>query len=346
MQRSLRPAGLVLLALATYLAITSAVRAVLPPTEESETHDKLAYLADHRDDFTALILGSSAMFRGLDPRVVDPIVREHVPDFRSFNLGVRGLRGYEGDRLLREAVATMGPQLRYLVLEPNDWSPVVNPWMRGTRRDRDWHDLLQGSRVIAASLDPAYDAGVRETWLPYHVESFFHRLGNYGERDRLWELVRGVTPEPYVTEEQLDRGRGYVSIEESLGERWRDRVDLFLFDTAQYEADVRSLASGEVVPLAPTALHYHRAQLAWCEAHGLEVVHVVPPFASGARFVAPLVEGGDAPRLAAFNDPVRFPRFYAIEARIDEEHLQAGPAKEFSRLAAERIADLLSEGGE
>lgn len=329
------------LAVASFCAVAACVRSVLPPPVDFAAGDKLTYLREHPDRYSALIVGSSAMFRGFDPTVIDPIVQAAVPGFESFNLGARGMRGYESDAVLREALDICGDSIRWVLVEAQSWTPLVDKLAVDTARDKDWHDLLHTRMVLDTLRDPYYPEDERSRWSWYHKTRFLHRVTNFGDGRRL-SIALGLVPsQPYVSRAQLERSHGYVSIEESLGEAWAPLNEEFLADVAAFEKDVAVLIDVPRRDLAERAVVRHLEQAEFLRSSGVTVVHVMPPFARGGLFVRYLDEQGHTPLLLDFLDPARYPELYEVDARLDLQHLKAEGAAELSRLAGERLAEML-----
>lgn len=333
------------LALVCFLVTAGLLRRALPAPEKHEGAEKLEFLRAHPGEYTALILGSSGMFRGLDPRVLDAEVQRVEPEFRSFNLGVRWLRGYEADFLLRAAVEAAGDRLRWVILEPQDWAPNERKRFMETERSRDWHDWRRTRAAVGVSLAMDAPVSVRWRWTWFHLRAYLRRLANYGEGARLRRAVLGPAPEPYMSPEQIAAGAGYLSIEDSYEEDWRTRHAIFLARLDEYRGSVARLRTGPVTPIAPAELALQREQREWLEARGLEVIYVTPPFARARTFGRALAAAGEAPNYITFLDPDAHPDLYAVEARLDQEHLTAEAAAVLSRRCGERIAQMLREGG-
>lgn len=336
---------LTVLAVASFFATAAIVRSALPPPDEFEGADKLAFLREHPDRYNALIIGSSAVFRGLDPNVIDPLVQRTEPSFESFNLAARGMRAYESDALLREALDICGDSIRWVLVEVQGWTPQVETSAVDTQRDLDWHGIAHTRMVLAASRDPYYPEEERAEWTEYHAKRFFYRLGNYGESERLWIALGGDEYTPYVTAEQLERGHGYVSIEESLGKWWTARNEKFLENVPAYEKSVAALEKGTRSTMPDSAVALHVAQTEYLEERGLEVIHVMPPFARGGLFIEYFEEEGLTPKLLNFLQPKVYPQLYEVDARLDKQHLKEEAAAELSRLAGEQLAELLAPAG-
>lgn len=271
-------------------------------------------------------------------------MKEVKPEFRSFNLAARAMRGYEADYILRQGLDICGDSIRWVLLEPQSWPPLVDKNAVGTQRDTDWHDLEHTLKAVRSTRDTSYPEEFRKEW-SYHLKRFFYRLGNYGAGDRLWTALGFDEYDAYLTEKQIERGQGYVSIEESLGKWWPKHNGKFLERIDAYEQKIAKLAEATDGFLPPCAVERHREQFEYLTERGISVVYVMPPFVSGL-FFRKLDAMGLTPTLLNFLDPKVYPQLYEVDQRLDEQHLKESGAAEFSRLVGERLAGLLGPRGE
>jgi len=333
----------IVLALLSFLSVSWGIRGLVAPAEQYEGAEKLAYWRDHHDEYTALIVGSSALYRGLDPRVVDAWVQRVEPDFKSFNLAARSMRGFEADALLRQAVEIAGDGLRWVILEPQSWTPLIEDRSEDTHRTRDWHDARSTLGNLRVVMNMNMPAGERFELAAFHARLFCYRLSNYGEIERIGETLFGSEAEPYMTAEQIAHASGYLSIERSLGRRWHRRNRAFLDEIDDYRQAMRILERGRVKHLCDAAVELHRRQREWLEARGIEVIYVMPPFASDKAFARGLAKEGEMPRFVDFLDPDRHPDLYDVDARLDADHLKHDAARLFSRRTGNQISAMLAD---
>ncbi|MEZ5977805.1 MAG: hypothetical protein R3F34_06260 [Planctomycetota bacterium] len=339
-----RMAALAALGVAAFALTAGAIRAALPAPDLFEGAQKLEYLRAHPDDVTALIVGTSSLFQGLDPNVLDPIVQETVPDFRSFNLGARSMKAFESDKLLREALDALDGRVKWVVLEAQHLSPVVESQYRGTLRNGDWHDLRQTWAVLRIAIEGTRAGRHWSWWIPMHVETMVSRYGNVGESERLLAALTGREPLREMTTEEIERGRGYISIEDDMGEAWRARRERFLDEKLPvYQERVERLREGHTVVFLDSQLDVYREQRAFLASRGVTVLYVMPPYDMTDRFAKQLAERGEMPNLLDYADPDLYPELYAVEARLDQGHLTREAAVRWSERVGRDLAELLRE---
>lgn len=117
---SLRFAALVFLGVVGFLLGAAAVREAVPwrPYVEGYT-EKIEFYRRHQDRFNLIFLGSSRVFRHIDPLVFDPAAAEAGHPFRSFNFGIDALSLIELRSLVEEILALDPPGLEYILVEPS-----------------------------------------------------------------------------------------------------------------------------------------------------------------------------------------------------------------------------------
>jgi hypothetical protein len=183
-----------------------------------------------------------------------------------------------------------------------------------------------------------------------HFKLYSWRLGNYGTGPKIFMKVTGrdgADDDPYRA--RMAESRGYEGLDEidpesfpSRNERRRRferNLDIYF---AQIE-DMRANQFKEPVPLPEHHLAMFRRQLQRLEEAGLRVVLVVPPGSMRDKEVETMRERGLLPGVLWFQDPVKYPELYAVDAHFDANHLATPGAEMFSRMFAAQAAEKLAE---
>ncbi|MES2570644.1 MAG: hypothetical protein V4710_11400, partial [Verrucomicrobiota bacterium] len=76
------------LALTMFVIVCRVINGLLPRQPVPIVSEKLAYFARHRDEYDTLFIGSSRVYRQIDPALFDQVTREAGVPTRSFNLGI------------------------------------------------------------------------------------------------------------------------------------------------------------------------------------------------------------------------------------------------------------------
>lgn len=341
--------------LACALGVGQLVGAVHRPREPRVDADFAAW-QQHKDAFDVLFFGSSRMYRGVIPAVFDERLGQRGHELQSYNLGMRAMLPHETNELLRRVLAEEPARLRWVVLELADWPP---------RRENDfaartvaWHDLPETLSAMRTRWLEDQPLGTRLEDLRLQYLQWGSRataLGLGAERARLWftDLTRP---------RKLDKQRAEYAeaLETSLG--WRGHAPFSdreyaegptarhhrelqkqRYEFAEHVEALPALNAAEV-----TTEHFNLAalqdQIATIRAAGVEVVYVIPPSYEELPVLHTLARQGHVPNFMPFDDPLAHPDFYDLDKRFDLRHLDDKGARQFSRVLANRFADLLDEG--
>lgn len=346
---SIRPVRSVLLAilcLGSFLVAASALRQSLPGPSEWSVTVKLEHLAEHGGKYDTLFIGSSETFRHVIPEIIDARMAERGFPTKSFNLGGPAMTGFEADHVLREALPLLRPNLRNVLIEPGIWRHKMQGKNRRSVRSKNWHTVRQtfGTLEMAYALDEPLLRRIH--FALGHLQILAWRLSNYGDGERLFDGFLGTPPTQSTSAEYVAEGRGYQPLEEDSNEVVMARRRTLLEDSKQYEKAIGLLERANRTS-TPTRLINERAladQVALIRATGIEPVFFVPPGSFGTPYAFDLHEEGLIPHLLSFNHPDRYPELYRLDRRYDANHLNREGAEQFSRLLADRWADLIESG--
>jgi len=132
-------------AVATVALVAALVEPLRPPEDLEELSEKVAYFDAHRDEIDIIVVGSSRVYRALDPAQVEHgIIEAGCPAMQVFNFGMSGmsapllakLADYIETTAKRpylvffEPELPLGPEFDYRVTDrsqyTNQWSTVVS----------------------------------------------------------------------------------------------------------------------------------------------------------------------------------------------------------------------------
>lgn len=333
-----RRAGLVVLGLAAFLSATWVLAEVQGPLRAPSLRPQLeAALAD-LDDYDAVVIGSSRVQRGVQPEVLDARLSEPGRPFRSFNLGVAGMKSFEADRVVSEVLAAGSSRLRVLLIEAPEWQVDAKPLHMFTARFTDWHDLPRTGLVLRSiwRSEASLLRKIELSWM--HVRLFFTRLSNYGSHERF-----GPDSGWSRRVERMADVQGYLPLEIRRGNAARRRA-AFVADPSGYEEVVRRLrrraTRGALSDPARTRRYDReslREQIERIEKAGVTPVYLVPPRTVSTADFAAFAEEGLIPHLIDLRDPLEYPELFDVENRFDKEHMSIRGAREMSQAIAEQL---------
>lgn len=335
------------LGLGSFLAVASAIAAVRPGPSDFVVTDKLRYLARHSGRYDTLLVGSSLVYRHFVPTVIDESYAARGVPLRTFNVGGPGMKGFETDHVLRQALAAAGSGVRYVFLEPSRFTSELHDVNRRSERTVQWHTVTQTRAVLRQLLLEERPLVEKLSLAAEHLVLFAWNLSSYGDGPRILRRRLGVGPPPELGEAELAAAAGYRSLEDEAGEEFAARRRALLDDPEAYRRRVARLEAGGS-GRAPAAADRAAlaAQVATVRSAGAEPIYVVSPWPGGAGVFPALAEDGTIPTLLAFDDPERYPEFFRLEARFDANHLTSAAAARFSRVFADAATQALDERAE
>lgn len=355
-----RRATHVLLALASFALISRAVGCFPPWPAESGLRTKMRAFEQHRDEFEGLFLGSSHVFRTFAPVVVDAELERLGKPQRSFNLGLDGMSSFEADHLLRRILDLEPARLRWVVLEPDNWSVDRAEDAAFSARAAYWHTPRETWGVLQCLREMDLPVRRRLELACDHVRLMLRNLTSFGLGPKTVDAWLGADRvDPKLSREEVEAQRGFQSLDEILdmeraGVSWRpsprERHRALRADRAGWEFSLGILRSGvaEVPPTPERArqllgasadANALRAQIELLERHRVEPLYTVVPrlktLNSRARL---LLRAGVIPRLLDFNDPDAYPEFFRFGLWFDLNHLGEAGAHLVSRAFAAELA--------
>jgi hypothetical protein len=306
---------------------------------------KHAYYQGHREEFELVFVGSSRMYRQVDPALFDAEVARRGIELASFNLGTVGMWFPEIVYTVEWVLAQRAERLAWLVIELGELDPDVHAENLLNRRNVNWHTPAITLAVCRAVLAGEHAPLEKLRRLGDHLTHLVYRLGSLGT---------GTTAVSYLLGDRRQAGQrrrwnGLVLLEDDprLVQQLEERRAAFLADLPGYEERVAALVppvpAGE--PPAPLRALLERL-VARVRAAGVEPVFVIPP-PSDARLegMVQAARAGVLPNLLAYNRPQDYPEFYAVQSSLDGYHLNSVGAERFTRQLAADFAALARRGG-
>lgn len=366
--RLLRPLTYGLLGLASFFLVSSWIRSGVAWTEALDVRAKIRAFSETKDEYDAIYIGSSRVFRGVRPDVIDPIISRREKEFRSYNLGVPGMWSFEADALLDEILAMEPAKLRWVFVESPFWKADLFSPLRGiTERSVRWHSPASTAHTLVSVWleNHALEAKLRVSWR--HFSQMAMRSGNYSQGPSWWRA--NVLPETSDFEANVRdfrESRGYRSLESKGIPGAKERKRAFLSGQKVFSKAVQVLSDaqkpgGDPNALGPaismrgqteptgnsvafedynvTALRRQRARL---DARRLNVAYVVMPELTPGRLFVDLQRRGELSLLFDYKQPSRYPDFYTQEGRFDFWHMSESGAERFSRRFAQDFLTIMA----
>lgn len=322
-----------------WLGVAGPAGSVLPPPHLPVLSEKRAHFLAHADEFDAVFIGSSRVYRGIVPAVFDAEMKAHGRPIRSFNFAMEAVWPPESLYRVREFLR-LRSRVRWVFIELLPVNPRITPENARTLRAIYWHDWRHTAlawREIAS--ESAFTAGEKGAWFALHAELFFRRLS------RLSQAAGWLEPRLRPELEKMARK------EFAFNTPWIDAAG-FVPEPAtpmlpELATAFRRQAAGYGKDLAPVPLPEHlrnelRDLAATVRAAGAVPIFFVTPSTTRAENFTDLRAQGIDADLISFKDPARFPALYDPALHFDGPHLNERGARELSRLLAAEVAALLA----
>ena len=294
---------------------------------------KLDRIAKEKDEYTAILVGSSQSYRGFDPTIFDQRLAEAGVPSHSFNLAMPGAQMAETYEYLKSVSALEPANLRWVFIEAEWITKLSDQEEYLTVKNIAWRTPETTALLIPFYwlYDVPLDTKLGVCWRSL-VALVYHVLG----------IGRGV---PWVEEalgvgaSELDvrnwlgsEGNGYQRLEHVKGPNARRRQ----FNTPKQKANAaaairarstRRLREGHS---APEAEIFFRRIENLVRSMGAEPVF----YTFNGDFVrsdaVALQRAGKLDNLLRFDDPVRFPELWDVEYRYDKSHYNREGAVAFT----------------
>ncbi len=327
----------VLLFLAAFLATRGAVERLAPERM------KVAWLAAQEEPVDAVFIGSSRVYRQLDPARFDARLAAQGQPMRSLNLGMQGMRFPETLYLAERFLERKPPGMRYLFLELSEYETAIEEENRLSERTVYWHSWPVTALLLRALASEELPVAEKLARLEMHLVHWGHRFGNLGHGDEALRQLFSDGPEDFEGRRTLGpAGDGYRSLSIERGANFAERRRLFLADLEKFRDAKRALLAPEAeVPadpaLAPALERINRL----AAEQEVTVVYLILPVIEKQTALARLREAGQAPLLLRFDDPAAWPELYQARYRFDIHHLDQRGAGILSEALADEFLRLL-----
>jgi hypothetical protein len=330
-----------------FLAAAALVRSVLPWPIEFGLQVKWDYFRQHKDEYDAVFLGTSRVFRGVDtPRLHEELAKLGVP-LTIFNFGIAGMRAFEEQYVLRHLLELEPQRLRWVFLEGGPWRPDF-PFEELTYSSRSvfWHDTSETWTALDAAWRMDVPWGEKLALLATHVDLWLWRLASYGQGRILVDKVFRSEKRREQYRESLEviaSQHGFQSADQHTRHEFMAGREELLANTEPYEQRIAAIdaESAAEPPLETVCLRGVRGERRLAQRHGVRLVYVVQPGYEGAPEHRLLHRLGEIETLVDFNSPSRWPQLFDLQNRYDEKHLNRRGAELFAPLLAAAIAEVV-----
>jgi len=348
-------------AAASFLAVVSVTAAVLeplrPPGYVEDLSEKIAYLEANRDDIDIIVIGSSRVYREIDPAQVElGIIESGCAPQQVFNFGLSGMSAPLMAKLsdyidatatrhhlvLFEPELPLGPEYDVTVTDrsrfSNQWSTMVAAVLQlGTYFDGSHRSLLESGKLYAK----------------YSLSFVRTGLGVGRLRDFILLGAPTAKPESLANKSSMLAQAGFYSLDQEFAASFSiEQANLARRHTQVMSADGQAellsrFRTLEVVlrePVAATALQrayldYIRQRTATKQVTSGFIFMPVnyPPIATQVAAMTSYLEADHSGTMVIHAGPPNLPELYRPEWWFDSAHLTAAGAQRVSRFVGAQV---------
>ena len=349
------------------------VAAWLPRPPQDWTSAKLDDFELRKDEYDVVFLGSSQIYRHIDPEVFDALMVEAGHELTSFNMGVPGMAGLETRFVLKQLLAMEPARLKWIIMDVPRTGLLLSGSNHLTPRVVNWHDVDTTLLALELIQETEMDMAWKLDMARRHLMAFSYHLGAIGVWRHHIEPWVGGTAESRAEAEELrlvngpgglgEEGNGFVSMYKTFvassgyergllrerNQKWKKVKDKLTTQLRQTPNRPRFLRrfSGErrSDPALKPAEQDLISQLSSLpEQAGLRVAFTNAPDVRQKEFMVESAElQGIIPVLLDVDDPVRFPQLTDPALRFDEMHLDQKGAAVYTACLAELFVEYLSQ---
>ncbi|HIJ66032.1 MAG TPA: hypothetical protein HPP77_08780 [Candidatus Hydrogenedentes bacterium] len=308
---------------------------------------KLNHLQQQIDRYDVVFIGSSLVYRGVDPAVFNEELSKRGWQLDSFNFGVPGIQFEEMGLLIERMVAMNPERLKWLVIDLHSLSYLLGSTGWYTKRHVAWHTPSATLNACVRLWGGRKRFATKLNLTRVHLGHLVMKCLNIG---RGGQLLDGSPETP------TERNRGYESLEMSYRtavESGGDSAEKQLAERARvldvyrkfYSEDVSALKTriqddsetDGALPGAFDRLLLARQNKRIREAGMMPLYFVMPadptvfPIGLPARA---LHRAGDIVLIGDYHDPLNLPELFAPKNRYDRNHMSETGARLLSELLA------------
>ncbi len=312
---------------------------------------KLHYLKETHEKFDIYFMGSSYIYRHVQPNVIDPILNNNGLSFSSYSFSEGGSFAFEIEHYINELKRFPKEKLpKYVVIDlysaDKDNVIHVNKENFLIPRIVEYHDwrttfiniriLMLSSRPLFKKLQSAYE----------HLLHTVYRYSNIGLgklylTDKLQTDILNYFSKKM---HQMREGRGYIpdlSGNNSKSSKFsaKEYTHMQTFFKNHYH-DPKS--AKELFTKADFL--FRKQQYSSLISKGISVIYLIPPRPYEMKNDFSIICGQkDFPPCIYMNDPFLFPEIFEVENRWDNGHLNDKGSQIFSKYFAQELVSVIKK---
>lgn len=318
-------------------------------------HQKRLYLDRHPDDFNMVVIGSSRVYRQIDPSILDT---EIVADtsVKAFNFGVNWLFAPESfyifDHLKKDH-----PNLKYAIIELSKIKSIDYPNLH-TTRIKYWYNFDRITFALKAISTSVFSFPEKLATSVAHLISYFDKLINLGyvteavdfnsnhmysdKYDELGPDLNGfkpyadVDPSKIVTEPGEDQMWNVRFHNDTSVVTRRKEISAMQF--AKFESNPELLQTYNT-----NYVHHLKEMISQAKSQGIHLIFLISPRVDKNQYneIIPVFNQLPPSNRIEISDSRDYPELYLARYSTDETHLNKSGSVIYTKILARKINDIL-----
>jgi hypothetical protein len=318
-----------------FTLICALIGAMLPMPEVATVSAKLAHFSRHRDDYDTLFIGSSRVYRQIDPALFDRLTSEQGIDSHSFNFGIEAMHSPEDLYLCEQILALKPARLKRVFLESSGFYHTFPNRDTESMRVVYWHDarrLFLLSKLIFSTAEKPVKPRSWEKELTaqtekfnlfgQHLAIFFKRFCNLGQYASLFSFAS----EPPDRAHRMSLGPaedGFKPLDFPF-----EGVELEQYKKRCLDLIRQPARKSQLPPLAAKSLD---SLIKAIRRTGAEITILISPTMNSERFYP---KAKSDVSVLDFSNLTEWPALFASEHRFNSGHLNSAGAAIYTRALA------------
>jgi hypothetical protein len=299
---------------------------------------KYAHYKEQDNQYNALFIGSSRIYREIDPEIIDSALVDFK--FKSYNLGVSATFIPESYYLLETLLGNNSSEasLRFVFVELNDLTPIK---MANWFAPQSYYYLDEGHirLVWENTLTNSNMNGWRK------AEFIYPYLQGYLLKHLILLPRWRVKPDPevYLGPDQNGFYPLDLEIQQQETPRLIERRNLFLADTTIIQRRIIAQQAGIATKTSQAYIHYLNTLIHKAEDQGVSLYFIIPPKLKNYPAVKATASQLPPGRVVDMGSYQSYPDLYDIRYWFDQGHFNNAGAELYSTYLAEAIRNVICD---
>ena len=322
---------------------------------DKDLHAKLTFYEANKDDYNALFIGGSLVYRHINPEITDSIAHMNGFELHSFNAGGDGIAFLNQVRILEDILKDPSPNLEYAFVSLSSTTRFRYNNLH-TKRFTTWQRPIDMVRAIKVSMAMPISLRVRLKTSWYYVISAIENSLNIGlMNDAIQYLTYPEKVYPTTSLGMANNGFFPYDLQEKLvyeeGTEDYNLQEAMILSHVVYEREIekRDSITRKIAyefknynpdKVIEPMLDLYNTMIKRCAEKGIKLTIILQPKTRESyNFLIPVYDKLPEANKINLGDPATYPEFYEPENCYNYHHLNLKGANIFSEILANQILE-------